>query len=274
MAVVGHVEWVTFLRVERLPRPGEIVDAGEAWEEPAGSGGVAAVRLQRMAGEATLYTALGDDEHGHRARRELERLGVRVETTFRPTVQRRAFAFVDAAGERTITVAGERLGPRGDDPLAWEELAEADAVYFTAGDEGALRAARAARVLVATSRVVAGLARARVPVDVLVGSARDPAEEYRPGDLEPPPRLVVMTEGTTGGRWWAADGRSGSWEPAPLPGPGVDAYGAGDSFAAGLTFALGAGEPVEEALAVAARWGAEALTRPGAHGRTGPPTDR
>jgi ribokinase len=40
----------------------------------------------------------------------------------------------------------------------------------------------------------------------------------------------------------------------------LDTYGAGDSFAGGLTFALGAGLPVDEALALAARCGAAALT--------------
>jgi len=44
------------------------------------------------------------------------------------------------------------------------------------------------------------------------------------------------------------------------PGEVVDAYGAGDSFAAGLTFALGTGLEGQDALAFAARCGAGALT--------------
>ena len=39
LAVVGHVEWIEFLRVEAVPRPGAIVGAQEAWEEPAGKAG-------------------------------------------------------------------------------------------------------------------------------------------------------------------------------------------------------------------------------------------
>jgi len=39
-----------------------------------------------------------------------------------------------------------------------------------------------------------------------------------------------------------------------------DTYGAGDCFAAGLTYALGAGDPAAEAIAFAARCGAAALT--------------
>jgi ribokinase len=45
-----------------------------------------------------------------------------------------------------------------------------------------------------------------------------------------------------------------------------DTYGAGDSFAAGLTFGLAQGLSAEGALAIGARCGAEALARRGAHG--------
>ena len=45
-----------------------------------------------------------------------------------------------------------------------------------------------------------------------------------------------------------------------MPGPMVDSYGAGDSFAAGLTYALGEGRSVEDALALAARAGAACMT--------------
>src|SRR2546425_7424678 len=38
VAVVGHVEWIEFARVERLPAAGEIVHARDAWEEPGGGG--------------------------------------------------------------------------------------------------------------------------------------------------------------------------------------------------------------------------------------------
>ncbi len=60
--------------------------------------------------------------------------------------------------------------------------------------------------------------------------------------------------------------REGTYAAAELPGPVADAYGAGDSFAAGLAFALGRGDSVEEALAVAAGCGAEAMTIRGAFG--------
>ena len=195
VAVVGHVEWIEFGRVDHVPPPGEIVHVSELWEEPGGGGAVAAVQLAKLAGGGTLYTALGDDELGHRAEAELERLGLRVEAGFRPEPQRRAFVHVDSDGERTITVIGSRLGPEGRDPLPWDELAGTDAIYFTAGDVEAVRAARAAKMLVSTTRGLATLREAGVQLDALVASARDPGERYESGELDPPPRYVIRTAG-------------------------------------------------------------------------------
>jgi ribokinase len=264
-AVVGHVEWVRFAAVERIPEQGDIVTASATWEEPAGGGADAAGELVRLGAEVDFYVAVGNDELGRRTREALETLGCRVHAGTRDEPQRRAFTFVDADGERTITLMGSKLHPHGGDPLHWHELALADCVYFSAGDADALRAARQARVLVATARELPTLIEARVPIDALVRSGRDPSEGYEPGVLDPEPKLVVTTNGRDGGSY-VADGMTGTFAAAPLPGPVVDAYGAGDSFAAGLTFALGRGDEAEQALAFAATCGALAMTRRGAHG--------
>jgi ribokinase len=262
LAVVGHVEWVEFARVDEMPRPGEIVHTLERWEEPAGGGAVAAVQLANLNGGAHLFTALGEDELGRRSREELGALGVTVHSATRGEAQRRAFTHVDAGGERTITVLGEKLLPSGENgELPWEQLARCDAVYFVSGDVAALRAARRARVLVATARELATLRRGGEELDVLVGSAQDQSEHYEPGDLEPPPRAVVTTSGGLGG--WMQPG--GPFTAAPLPGPVSDAYGCGDCFAAGLTYALADGRTLEEAVALGARCGAAVLTGRGAY---------
>jgi ribokinase len=265
VAVVGHVEWVDFVRVERLPAPGEIVHAIDAWAEPAGGGGVAAVVLAALAGECTLFTALGDDELGRRSAAELGGHGVRVEAALRPEPQRRAVTHVDDTGERTITLLSHKLVPRKDDPLPWAELAEYDAVYFTGGDPAALRAARVARSLVATARELTTLVEAEVQLDALVRSGRDPGETYEEGWLDPPPRIAVATEGSEGGLV-TEGGDERRYAAAELPGPVSDMYGAGDSFAAGLTYGLGAGLSLQETLDLAARCAALALTRHGAYG--------
>jgi ribokinase len=260
VAVVGHVEWIEFAVVKQVPVAGEIVHAEKAFEEPAGGGAVAAVQLAKLAGEATLYTALGDDELGHRSERRLTELGLDVRAVYRAEPQRRGFVHLDANAERTITVIGSRLGPRGADPLPWDELGDTDAVYFTAGDAGALRAARAARALVSTARGLESLQEARIELDALVSSSKDAGERYERGELEPPPRLVVRTAGAAGGTYETADGRRGAWEATRLPGPAQDSYGCGDSFAAGLAYGLGAAMSPDDALHLAARCGAACLT--------------
>ncbi|HWC28261.1 MAG TPA: PfkB family carbohydrate kinase, partial [Solirubrobacteraceae bacterium] len=116
----------------------------------------------------------------------------------------------------------------------------------------------AARVLVATPRAIEALAASSVRLDVLVRSATAPGEVYEPGMLDPEPRFVVSTAGEQGGSWTGET--SGSWEATPLPGPPVDAYGCGDSFAAGLAFGLGAGMDLREAIELGARCGAACLS--------------
>jgi ribokinase len=281
VAVVGHVEWVQFARVAYVPRAGEIIHASETFGEPGGGGAVAAVQLRRLAGEAMFLTALGTGGDAQLAAAELrDRHGVTLHAGVRPGPQRRTFTFLDDDGERTITVLGERIVPHRADPLPWDALAELDAIYFTGGDAAAVRAARAARVLVATPRAMAALAESGVRLDVLVGSASDPDEAYAPGMLDPAPLVVVRTRSEEGGMWevaadvvdappvpWLTPGeRGGSWQPTPLPGPPVDAYGCGDSFAAALAYGLGAGMMLPDAIDLAARCGAAVLCGRGPYG--------
>lgn len=265
VAVVGHVEWVEFARVPALPPPGQIEHACEHWAEPAGGGAVAAVVLAGLAGGCDFFCALGDDEEGERSREILASHGVTVHAARRAAPTRRAWTHVTPDGERTITVMGARLAARGEDPLPWDLLARCDAVYVTAGDPATLRHARAARTLVVSPRAQDALAGDGVPLDVLVHSARDETEARWAAGIEA--ALVVSTHGPDGGSWRRAGGETGRWAAAELPGPVADEYGAGDSFAAGLTYALGRGDDPAAACATAARCGARALTRTGALGR-------
>jgi ribokinase len=283
-AVVGHVEWVQFARVAHVPGAGEVVHARDPFEEPAGGGGVAAVQLARLAGVVSLVTVLGDDGYGLRSAARLRELGVDVRASVARAPSRRAVTLVDDAGERTITTFGPRLEPRGADgerhagapngghrddatPERWNGLDELDALYFTAGDEAELRAARArSRVLVASPRAHTALGRG-VALDALVLSGEDEIELREAAPALAEAELVVWTEGARGGHYRQRDGETGRWEPAPLPGERVDSYGCGDSFAAGLTYGLGAGLALADALALAARCGAACLTGRGPYER-------
>jgi ribokinase len=259
VAVVGHVEHVEFVPVDRVPRSGEIAHAGSGWSVAAGGGAVAAVQLGKLAGGCRLLTVLGDDELGHRCAGELADLGVTVDAVFEGE-QRRAITFVEPTGERTITTIGPKLAPRRAHALDWDALDGLAAVFFGAGDPDALRAARGARVLTATSRELPVLVAGGVQLDALIGSARDPAEHYERGAIDPEPAAVVRTEGARGGSYETVDGGTGRWAAEPSPGPVGDTYGCGDSFAAAVTFALGRGEALTGALALGARAGAACLT--------------
>ena len=261
VAVVGHVEFVDFIAVDHLPAAGEVVHDRRAFQRAGGGGGVAAGMLAETGATVELFTAFGDDDHGRRAVEQLTTAGVAVSAVLRAgTPTRRAITLL-AGGERSIVTIGARLAPSGSDDLPWGRLDEADGVYFTAGDAGALAHARRARVLVATPR--AGAVLATGPrLDALIYSTGDPDEAALARDAESRARYVIATEGADGGHWWGES--SGRWAAAKPPGPVRDSYGCGDTFAAVVALALGTGATIAEATALAAQWAALVLTRDGA----------
>jgi ribokinase len=247
-AVVGHVEWVEFARVARMPAAGEIVHADRVWEEPAGGGAVVARQLARLAGRCEFFTALGDDELGRESARRLAELGVDVHVRWSGAT-RRAWTHVDAAGERTITVLGDKLLAQGPLPLEGYDL-----VFFVSGDAAALRSARAGAFVAATARELPTLVHAGVDLDLLVGSVNDPGERV---DGAVHARHVALTDGANGG---TLDGERYDAVEAPSV---ADTYGAGDSFAAALAFALARGDEPADAVALAARAGAAVVAGAG-----------
>jgi ribokinase len=104
-----------------------------------------------------------------------------------------------------------------------------------------------------------------VELDAVVRSGRDPSERY--SAYEPRPRLVVTTAGAGGGRWESAEGGTGEWAAASLPGAPADSYGCGDSFAAGFAFGLARDGELRAALDLAARCGAVCFTGEGPYER-------
>src|SRR5205085_5539758 len=115
--------------------------------------------------EVDFFLALGRDADGEAAEAQLREQGVRTHVAWRDRPTRRAVTLLEDQGERTIVTIGERLEPFGSDELGWERLKDAGGVYVTAGDAGAMRWARQARVLVASPRARHGLADAAIPVD-------------------------------------------------------------------------------------------------------------
>lgn len=262
IAVVGHVEWVDFLRVAQLPVRGEVQPAERESIHAGGGAVVAAAVLAGLGAEVDFFCAVGSDANGDAAVAELARRGIRVHAARRSGPTRQVLTLLDHTGERTIITLGERIQPRGGDELNWDRLDGAAGVYFTAGDLAALRRARRAEVLVATPRIRERLEGQDVTADAVVFSASDEDEVRWAETLRPHARLMVATEGAAGGSWWGeAEGR---WAAAMPPGPIRDSYGCGDAFAAGFTYGLATGKSARAAASIGARCGAEMLTRIGA----------
>lgn len=260
VAVVGHVEWVDFVRVARYPERGGLEQGEREFERAGGGAVVAAAVLVQLGAEVDFLCAPGDDERGEAAMAQLRERGVTVHPAWRAAPTRYVFTLLDGGGERTIVTVGERLAPSGDDDLNWSLLADVDGVYVTAGDAGAIRAARAAAVMTASPR--AGAPVPGVTLDAMILSASDEHERRWAEPWAVQARWTVATEGGHGGRWWGES--AGRWPAAPLPGEPRDSYGCGDSFAAGFTFGLASGMDPGRAAEVGAACGARMLTRVGA----------
>ena len=265
IAVVGHVEWVLFGYAAAPPAAGQIVHLADPFEEPAGGAAVAAVTLARAGVDVVFFTALAADAEGMEARRRLRAEGIDVRAAVRPGRQARAVTVLDDAGDRTIIVVQPNAYPRADDDLGWEELADCAAVYATCAEPSAIVEARSAGALVCSARQLEALRTSGVRADVVVGSAGDRGEQVDASLLAEQADAIVVTDGTRGGRWQrAAEG--GSWAAVAAARERRDAYGAGDSFAAGMTLGLGLGEALDAAVRRGAEWGAAAVARRGPYG--------
>ena len=267
-AVVGHVEWLEFVPVESVPRPGEIVHASESWEQAAGGGSVAAVQLAQLADSVDFFTALGNDERGSagtgRARGPRHRPCTRRRSTRRSAADSHSSTTRASGRSRRSAASSIRAATtrrsRGTSSRGATPCTSAQATPTRSSSHAEDGCSSPRRVSSRRS------GRRRCELDALVSSGKDEAELYHPGQLDPEPRLVVTTSGALGG--WAQPG--GPYNAAPLPPDPADAYGAGDCFAAGLAFALAAGLDGLEALEFAARCGAGALAGPGVHAEVVP----
>jgi len=259
VAVVGHVEWVTHV-LGTLPARGHIADLVDPLEEPAGGGGVAACAAARLGATVTLFTALGHDAAAQRARRQIHDRGIELLAAARAGAQTPVLSITAPDGERTIMVVGPRMQPTAADPLPWERLARMGAAYYAGEDPGSLQLARNARYLVVTARRLDDLRAAGVRADVLVQSASDPAEDPSGLPEALAPGAVIVTDGGRGGTIFEHGRAPRAYAAAEPPGPVVDSYGCGDSFAAGIAVGLARALSLDDAVALGATIGAACTT--------------
>ena len=215
--------------------------------EPAGGGAVVARQLALLAGRCELFTALGDDELGRESASAGSRSSASTCTSSGAAETRRAWTHVDgsrrahdhrarrqAAARRPA--AARRLRPR---------LLRRRATPRRCARRGGARSSPA------TVRELPTLQRGGVELDLLVGSANDPGERYD-GSLD-------VRHCRAHRRRERRDARRRALRRRAAPAPIVDTYGAGDSFAAALAFALARGDALQDALELAARAGAAVI---------------
>ena len=260
IAVIGHVEHVTLGRIAGVVGPGDVVHLSDTRFVPGGGGGIAFAQLCQSDAEIHLFTAVGRDDAGRAVERRIGAHGARVHVhaAVRAVDHPRVVVVVDRDGRRTIFVTSDPLHPAATDPLPWSMLADCDAVYFTGTDPESLRFSRAAPVLVVSARRSAALLAASVAPDVIIGSVEDPRENRELAAYDPAPRALVLTDGPRAIRVYRGTGFA-RVDPPLAPEHVVGDYGAGDSFAAALTFFLAHSPSVEEACRRAGPFGAAVL---------------
>ncbi len=262
LAVIGHIEWVTFLKVDQLPLAGQISHAKDCFEEAAGGAAVAAVQMARLINEPVdLITSLGKDSYGEKCFERLTKLGLNLKVAWRDKPTRKGISLISKDGERAITVIGERLQPIASDDLPWSDMKNYDGIFITATDKEGIRLASEAKFIAATPRTGAVTLRdSKVKINALIGSRLDPGEKINFEELLPKPDLYIATEGKSGGTIYPEKLKYKSIKPSSEE---IDSYGCGDCFAGAVTTALSAKLNLDQAIKIGAYCGAECSTHYG-----------
>ena len=179
-----------------------------------GRGGRRAARQARRPA-ATFLTALGDDELGRRVGERAARSSASsvhaapragaAAARLRPRSTTTASARSPCIGERIVAARRRR-------PAVGRGSTASTPCYFTGGDAGALRAARPRAMLVATPRAAATLHEAGVQLDALVHSGDRHGRAARATSSTRRRRSSSRRSARAGGRWEAAEGRTGTLE--------------------------------------------------------------
>ena len=190
-AVVGHVEWVEFARVPRMPAAGEIVhaDASGRSRPAAAPSWRASWRCSPAAASSSRRSV--SDELGRGRPHAGSPSSASTCTSKWGGATRRAWTHVDADGERTITVLGDKLLP-----AARCRSTATTSSSSSRASRGAPRRRDARASSPATARELPTLRDGDVQLDLLVASANDPGERYD-GSLDV--RHVAVTDGANGG---------------------------------------------------------------------------
>lgn len=255
IVVVGHTALDRVYRIEAFPAKPTKVRALDHREEGGGSAANAAAAIAALGGAVRLWSRVGDDDAGAKARRALARSGVSVagviacEGAKTPT----AAVIVDAKGERLVVSEDDHVLPMEADWLPLGEIADAGAVLsdlsWLEGTRAAFGAARARGVPTLVDVDLGGgilLERVADLTDYAIFSA--PGFEKFVAGADDDARFAALlalgvrhagvTRGAGGYVWTGPEGK-GAQDAFKVP--VVDTTGAGDAFHGVFALALGAG---------------------------------
>jgi ribokinase len=283
ITVFGSINTDLVTRVAAIPRPGETVHGTDYALIPGGKGANQALAARRAGAGVRMVGAVGDDEMGRVALRELQAAGVDLSAvTQRKGTTGVAIIAVDKAGENVII-----LSPGANASVNSGQL---DALPFKSGDTLLLQMevplaesrAAAAKGRKAGARVILSLA-PFVPVaesdltavDMLIVNEHEAAALALHFGLPEASgakgvvtalakrlgKTVIATLGRNGAV--ASSGKTAIAVPA-IPVTPVDTTGAGDTFCGVLAALLDEGADLEAAMRYAAAAGSLACLKEGA----------
>jgi ribokinase len=291
--VLGSFVAACSAKVERLPRPGESLQAQSFTLEAGGKGFNLAVGARRLGAAVDGVLAVGDDFFSQLARPALANAGLSSDMLcIYPGATGSGIGFTDKAGENCLAVfPGANLSLSAADIRAKREaIARARLVLaqFEIGDEPIAEAFRLARdagaltllnpspwrdvpaetlahtsILVLNRVEAVHIGAALRMVDAGGAASADAASLRSLAQqlLAHGPETVIVTLGAEGA---LACRRGGATLHQPAFAVDVvDTLGAGDAFSAGLAVGLAEDRPFEECLTRAAACGAMAARRLG-----------
>ena len=254
LLVIGNATIDRFYRVDRLPLEGESVLARRQAGQPGGKGLNQAVMAARSGAATALLTMLGSDAAAEDLRAFLADEGLPERWLLRHDGESdESLVVIGPAGENLIVTTRSAVSalPRPAVVAALDAL-EPESLVLLQGNldvaltTDALARAKALghRTLLNPSPVQPGLAASLPSIDILIVNAQE-AEAF--AGLPVPVRITTL--GAAGIR---LEGPNGSQSIAAPEAKVVDTTGAGDVVAGVLAGRLALGEPLEQALMLAA----------------------
>jgi ribokinase len=271
-----------------MPAPGETIEAPSFEIGFGGKGANQAVAAAKLGAEVVMVTALGDDLFGDNTMRNFASLGMDTNHVKRVAGKPSGVAtiLVDPSGENCILIvkgANGELSP-ADVERAGEALKTCDLILLQLevpletvyaairfgkahGVKTVLNPAPATPSLdIAHVREVSYFIPNESELAILTGMKTQTDAEVEAAAHSLIAQGVQAVIVTLGGRGALLATAQGTRRIAPTPVTPLDTTGAGDAFVGAFARFHAGGASLDEALARAARYGADSVTRKGAQG--------